>query len=1783
MLPAGYEYLATLGRGARSTVYRVRKSSPPGRPESDPGPDFALKILDWSISDPDASLAAFRREAALLAGVSHPGLATIHEVGEVGPQPYLVRDLIDGRSLAEVLTAGPMTPGQVIALGLDLVDPLGAVHRRGLIHRDLKPANIMILPTGAARLIDFGLTARDGDQDPATTAGTLAYSAPEQSGLLRRPVDARSDLYALGAVLFECLTGVMPFRSPEVGELLRMHATVPAPAVADLAPGTPAGLADVIALLLAKDPDDRYQNDLELGADLRALAQDPSMRPGTARGLRRSGRRMGDPGRRLRDLGHSTALGGRIRELSRLRARWHRAAGGQGGVCLIGGGSGIGKTRLAAELGSEAESTAGVVLWGRSSADDPLPFGPLRAALERYLSDLGRLPAQERERRNARIRAACPPGAAAVLGGLAPGLERVLRAVPGPAAAELLDGPDSQGRFAVTVAGFLTGLARESGPDGGLMLLLDDVQWLDPGSRRVLAELADDLPDLPLLVVAAGRNDPGNSSGTDAFVTAMGPAVDLVLGLQPLGEEEMSAQIEALLPGLASVPGLSAVLRRLSNGNPFLLEEYVRAIVDAGLLRPSWGTWLLDEPGLTALELPPDAIGLVIRRLDGIGPRSRDLLTLAAAIGSRFRAPALAAVAELDLEAVHDVLSRAADLRLLDELANGEFRFGHDRIRGALLADHDCGQVDELHGRIAEAMQAMPAPEGGHPAGHSYAVAHNYVQGQKYLRSHPQAQARAFAACWAAGRLALDNHAPEEAVRFLKAVAGLGIPLDGEFLLLLGAALKQTGRLVEARERLKQALALETDPPRRAEILTLIADVHRSHMDVEAALTAVDQGLAELGARMPRHRLTIAVSTMLMFAAALLMRWTGVGFGTATGTDRQRCRLISGLHEVGAHAAALGLNSSLVMAHTLRPLYWTTRLGGGRHYCLAQASYGLICSVLGRKSAAEAAFTRAESDPVNAHPAVGAKTIGCRATAAYLTGQDNGQQLSASALGNARWLDLSGFLEGVLALIFECCAQGRTAEAEDWLNLGRRRLGDRAGLMPFTCAGALIPAIQGRPGPAETALAETIAHFASGAGRGLALARLTSTLVVLVEQADFGPRFDAAVAEFEALKLSPGQLIRVYRIIDFYIALGRLAQLRGADPGRRPARLIAARQAVRQLARTGRIDVLQARSLIAQADLLVLEDHPQLALDRLEQVKSFYRPVAPRLSYLTAVVRARALTALGELEEARHQARSALGIAEEEVWPHRIRELGAEFGIAPAERNIFSGSEIRSTGRPSAVDRQRQRRQALQEVSSAASRVLDPAALARITLDEALRVLGGQRAFLFLCEPETGSLILALGRGADGHDEPELTGYSKSLVDRVHRSGEALVMTGTDEGATLRAQSVVRHGLRSVLVAPLQLKGRMLGIVYLDSRVAEGIFTADDVGILIALTDHIASSLESARAARLEISVQTARRQRDLADTLRRTLQSMSETLDPAEVLKRLLGVAVEMVACDTAWILGSAGSRFSLLTAEGPGGALKTYSLLTDPALDELLARSEPLVGSVTAVPGALAARMLDTASWIALPLPRIDEGRAGVLILATSRPGAQLVEEIEIAALLAAQGSAVYNQALLFEKVQRLSVTDELTGVANRRQFFETAARDLSSARRHGRVLTALMIDIDHFKQVNDLHGHATGDDVIRTVAGRLGTEIRQSDLLARYGGEEFVVLLLDPAPANDVPERLRRCIADQPIATGSGPVQISISIGQAFLTGSDADIEQLLARADQALYQAKSQGRNRVAGSP
>jgi serine/threonine protein kinase len=266
-----YRIVAKIGAGGMGEVYRAH--------DEQLDRDVALKILPVGTLTDEAARKQFRKEALALAKLNHPNIETVHEFGSQDGTDFLVMELIIGSSLRDKLKAGPLPKDEVVRLGLQFAEGLSAAHEQGVIHRDLKPGNLMVTRDGRLKILDFGLAkllqspdvdaTRSISEVTGTVSGTIPYMAPEQ--LRGEPVDARSDVYAAGATLYEVATGQRPFPQSHGPTLMGaiLHET-PAPARSINPHITPA-LAQILHKSLDKEPTRRYQSARELHVALEGV------------------------------------------------------------------------------------------------------------------------------------------------------------------------------------------------------------------------------------------------------------------------------------------------------------------------------------------------------------------------------------------------------------------------------------------------------------------------------------------------------------------------------------------------------------------------------------------------------------------------------------------------------------------------------------------------------------------------------------------------------------------------------------------------------------------------------------------------------------------------------------------------------------------------------------------------------------------------------------------------------------------------------------------------------------------------------------------------------------------------------------------------------------------------------------------------------------------------------------------------------------------------------------------------------------------------------------------------------------------------------------------------------------------------------------------------------------------------------------------------------------------------------------------------------------------------
>ncbi|TDI13440.1 MAG: serine/threonine protein kinase, partial [Acidobacteria bacterium] len=284
-LPAGkrlghFEILEAIGAGGMGQIYKAR--------DTRLGRDVAIKILPPELASHPGFQERFGREARIISSLNHPHICILHDIGQEEGLDYLVMEYLQGESLAARLERGPLPPGELLGLAVQVADALDSAHRAGLVHRDLKPGNIMVTPSGA-KLLDFGVaksTAAGGVASELTSSltltspltaqgailGTFQYMAPEL--FEGREADARSDIFAFGAVLHQMATGQHAFEGTTQALVIASILKDTPRRLAEMAPGLPWGLQRLIDSCLVKDPEQRRQSVHDLKLELQALAED---------------------------------------------------------------------------------------------------------------------------------------------------------------------------------------------------------------------------------------------------------------------------------------------------------------------------------------------------------------------------------------------------------------------------------------------------------------------------------------------------------------------------------------------------------------------------------------------------------------------------------------------------------------------------------------------------------------------------------------------------------------------------------------------------------------------------------------------------------------------------------------------------------------------------------------------------------------------------------------------------------------------------------------------------------------------------------------------------------------------------------------------------------------------------------------------------------------------------------------------------------------------------------------------------------------------------------------------------------------------------------------------------------------------------------------------------------------------------------------------------------------------------------------------------------------------
>ena len=705
-LPARFELLRELGSGGMGIVYEAFDHELSRR--------VAAKVFhDRGLDTADR----IKREFRVAASVRHPGLVRLGELFEHDDSLCFTMELVEGQGVAGWIGPTPQRFAQVRTVVRHLASALAALHRAGVVHRDVKPSNIMVTAGERIVLLDLGLAVPIDRHEPEL-AGSVEYIAPEQ--LEGRPATTAIDLYGLGVVAFELLTGRPPFEGGALEVLVAKTQRDAPPVGADV----PVDLARIVATLLARDPAVR-----PTASALAAMLDEPGTGP---RRIRRASIR-----------GDNRPLYGRTDELAALLAASDEpAADDRTTVFMLRGGAGVGKTALLDAFARAAIARGHLVCLGRCAPREHLQWNAWEALIDGLARHLLALPLAERD--------PLVPAEAEVLTRWFPTFARVVEA--GGRRVDAVDAVDAVDELVAVGVRALRELLRRIGQTRRVISILDDAQWATPDSFALLVDVLAK-PSPPCLVVFCVRTSTAQASDARARLAALRSLpIDLrFLELGPLPDDDAIA----LATHLTGDPVLGRELGLAAHGNPLFVEQ------------------LASEPDADGANVAT----LLRRRVASLTAEQAQVMRLVAAAGSPLRHDHLVAALDLALEPVAHALERLADrwlVRLTGLTRADTSEPFHELVVAATRATSADPALTDEHRALAGVLDD-PAARVGHwlAAGDGERAASAAIAAVKAARDRI-GFARAVALCDSARTLAAPIHGAELARRRADALAGAG-------------------------------------------------------------------------------------------------------------------------------------------------------------------------------------------------------------------------------------------------------------------------------------------------------------------------------------------------------------------------------------------------------------------------------------------------------------------------------------------------------------------------------------------------------------------------------------------------------------------------------------------------------------------------------------------------------------------------------------------------------------------------------------------------------------------------------------------------------------------------------------------------------------------------------------------------------------------------------------------------------------------------------------------------
>jgi tetratricopeptide (TPR) repeat protein/archaellum biogenesis ATPase FlaH len=753
-----YQVKEFLGQGGKKKVYLVHDTLLDR--------DVAFALIKTEKLD-DATRARVSREARAMGRLGdHPNIVTIHDIGEHEGQPYIVIPVMPGGDVESLIEQAPehrLPLDKAIDIAKAVCRGLEFAHGKGVIHRDIKPGNIWLGADGTAKIGDFGL-ALAVDLSRLTQAGmmvgTVTYMPPEQA--MGGKVTAKVDLYSLGAMLYEMVTGRPPFVGDDSIAIIGQHINTPPVSPTWHRADLPPALETLIMQLLEKDPEKRPESAAVVLQALEAIE---------------AGKVDKEPPKEVpaENPLYRRVFVGRESELKQLQSAFDGAISGQGALMMITGEPGIGKTALCEQLSTYVTLRGGRTLVGHcyEAGSLSLPYLAFVEALRSYVlsrevkelkeelgsgaADVARIVSEIRERLKIKLRTQKDP-------------------------------EEERYRLLQGVSEFLTNAANVQ----PMLVVLEDLHDADKGTLEMLTHVSRNLAGARLLIVGTYRDVEVDRSHPLSAALAELRRVSTYgrVLLRGLNADEVRRMMESI--ARESVPwGLAEAVHRQTEGNPLFVQEVIRYLAEEGLLARKEGRWRPTRDTPLEMSIPEGLRDVIGKRLSLLSPECNQLLSVASVIGRDFALETLKVVTGIKEDIFVSALKEAVRLSILEERSQRgtvRYRFTHAFFRQTLYEEMIAPQRLKLHRQVAHSLETLYAKR---LEEHATELAEHFSHS-----TDPTDLAKAVSYAEIAAKRATDVYAYGEAVRLLEQALKVQEVLNPEdkakkcdLILALGGAL----------------------------------------------------------------------------------------------------------------------------------------------------------------------------------------------------------------------------------------------------------------------------------------------------------------------------------------------------------------------------------------------------------------------------------------------------------------------------------------------------------------------------------------------------------------------------------------------------------------------------------------------------------------------------------------------------------------------------------------------------------------------------------------------------------------------------------------------------------------------------------------------------------------------------------------------------------------------------------------------------------------------------------